>query len=207
MPTANALRDVPILLIDAADFTSRYAEVEGKRALLQHLQRILTDSARFFMPYGDVWSKWTRHGTGDGYYFVLDALPPQVALKYALAIGDALLEHNRQHGRDLPVRLRLVLAYGDVEWVDDQILSQAFAVAERFISFEPFKGYARTRAHPAALAMTSLISRGSPNSPTCTGRRSRSLTNTALPTQATYSAQVGTNPSNRPCRLPSASRF
>ncbi len=64
-----ALQHVPILLVDVADFTSKHRGVERQRVLLKFLQRLLTESARFFMPYGDVWSKWQRHGTGDGYYF------------------------------------------------------------------------------------------------------------------------------------------
>ena len=35
-----------------------------------------------------------RRGTGDGYYFLLDTLPPQVALQSALNLREALVEFN-----------------------------------------------------------------------------------------------------------------
>ena len=76
MPLSGPLQDTPILLIDVVDFTSRYERVELKRALLRYLQEILTDSARFFMPFGNPWEKWTRETTGDGYYFLFDSLTP-----------------------------------------------------------------------------------------------------------------------------------
>ncbi len=155
MPAAE-FKHIPILLIDVADFTSKYREVERQRALLRHLQQISTAGARFFMPYGDVWAKWRRHGTGDGYYFLFDAVPPQVALEYALRLGEELAAWNDEHP-DLPIRLRMALAVGDVEEVGDQYLSNAFAVAERLISYPPFKALCRDRAEPAALVATDLF--------------------------------------------------
>ncbi len=156
MPGERALRHVPILLIDAVGFT-RLAGVEERRAALRVLQEVLTQKARFFMPYGEVWEKWIRHGTGDGYYFVFDALPVHVALRYALGIGEALAERTSS---DLTLRVRMVLAVGDVEWVGDQILSDAFAVAERLISHPPFKRFGDSRAEPWALALTRLFHHG-----------------------------------------------
>ncbi|MCP3964058.1 MAG: SUMF1/EgtB/PvdO family nonheme iron enzyme [bacterium] len=154
MPSAD-LKHVPILLIDVVDFTSKYQGVESKRALLRHLQEILTASARFFMPYGDVWSKWQRLPTGDGYYFLFGGMPPQVALEYTLRLGEDLAAFNDGHP-DLTIRLRTVLALGDVERVGDQMLSEAFAVAERFISYRPFKELCARRSEPWALAATAL---------------------------------------------------
>ena len=63
-------QDVAILLIDIADFTKLYDSIQKKRLILNQLQEVLTDAAHFFMPYGNPWEKWTRHGTGDGYYFI-----------------------------------------------------------------------------------------------------------------------------------------
>lgn len=113
MSHSTTLQHIPILLIDVADFTSKYAGIERKRALLRYLQELLVESARFFMPYGDVWAKWRRHGTGDGYYFLFDAVPPQVALNYSLELAERLDGFNERH-EDLQLRLRQVLVIGDV---------------------------------------------------------------------------------------------
>jgi hypothetical protein len=82
---ANSLKHIPILCIDVQGFTTH--STEAQRTIIGRLQSMATEAARFFMPYGDAWTKWTRHGTGDGYYFLFDALPPQVALQYTLNIG------------------------------------------------------------------------------------------------------------------------
>lgn len=149
-------KQVPILLIDVAGFT----KIEGlpaKRALLERLQEALTAAARFFMPYGRVWEKWRRHGTGDGYYFIFDALPPAVALQYAVGIDGELAAAAARDETDLPIRLRMVLVIGDAELVDDQLLSDQFSIAERFVSFDRFKWYAEGLATPTALAIDSLF--------------------------------------------------
>jgi len=100
---------VPILLIDVVGFTSDYERVEHKRVLLRDLQELLGATARFYMPHGDPWKKWHRHGTGDGYYLLFDGLGPAVAAEYARRLGEALAELNAAHS-DVPIRLRQVLA-------------------------------------------------------------------------------------------------
>ena len=146
----DRLRDIPILLVDIVEFTTRYESTEDRRAVMRYLQKILTDAARLFMPYGNVWEVLRRHGTGDGYCASLVSIPPQVACKYALDICDRLAQYNASRGV-LPLHLRMVLVYGDVESQDDQILSNAFVVAERIISFEPFKQH--LKRHPTAFPL------------------------------------------------------
>jgi len=149
-------RDVPILLLDIADFTKNVG-VPKKRLLLEELQKVLTTAAHFFMPFGDPWGKWKRHGTGDGYYFLFDALDAVVAAQYALGIRAGLIETNRTLAGDALLRVRIVLAHGDAELVDDQILSEQFAEAERFISDSRFKTHAADLTAPAAIACTELF--------------------------------------------------
>ena len=36
----------------------------------------LAEATRFVMPHGDAWAQWRRHGTGEGYYCLFDALSP-----------------------------------------------------------------------------------------------------------------------------------
>ena len=156
MPPLPTYRDIPILLLDLASFT-KLEGVEKKRLAVQELQKVLTAAARFFMPFGDPWQKWKRHGTGDGYYFLFDALDAVVAAQYALAIRDELAAANRDRDGDITLRARIVLAHGDVELVDDQLLSESFAVAERFISDERFKKHSASLDHPAAIACTDLF--------------------------------------------------
>jgi len=90
------------------------------------------------------------------YYFVFDTVGVQVALKYALSIRAGLDAFNRATP-DMPIRLRMVLAFGDVELVDDQFLSEAFIEADRFISHPGFKKHAAASPNPAPLAATSLF--------------------------------------------------
>ncbi len=149
------MHHIPILSIDVQGFTTHPLEMQ--RTLLLRLQGMATDAARFFMPYGTVWAKWPRHGTGDGYYFIFDALSPQIALRYALNLDAALAAHNAQHGADLTIRLYAVLVLGDVERVDDQYLSMAFSDAARFLSHEPLKRYLDQQPQPMVLAMSSLF--------------------------------------------------
>ncbi|MBF0615002.1 MAG: tetratricopeptide repeat protein, partial [Magnetococcales bacterium] len=129
---------ISILLIDLADF-SRYTNMQTRGSALATLQTIATESARFFMPYGRVWDQWQPHGTGDGYCISLDSQPPQVALRYADNLAKAVTNHNRTHGQDLPLRLRMVLAHGDKEKIDDPLLSNAFTEAQRILSYHRFK--------------------------------------------------------------------
>ena len=58
-------RHTPILLIDIAGFTAEYDGRPRKRAVMRDLQNMLTESARFFMPFGDVWPKWRRRARGE----------------------------------------------------------------------------------------------------------------------------------------------
>jgi formylglycine-generating enzyme required for sulfatase activity len=148
-------KHIPILCIDVQGFTTHNTETQ--RTIVRRLQRMATDAARFFMPFGDPWTKWQRHGTGDGYYFPFDALSPQVALQYALNLEAALTAHNAQHGQDLVLRLYGVLVLGDVELVGDQYLSAAFSEAARFLSHQPFKDYLDHQERSMVLAMSSLF--------------------------------------------------
>jgi hypothetical protein len=148
-------KHIPILCIDVQGFTTHNTETQ--RTIVRRLQRMATESARFFMPYGDPWTKWKRQGTGDGYYFPFDALSPQVALQYALNLEAAVEAHNAQHGQDLMLRLYGALVLGDVELVGDQYLSDAFSEAARFLSHQPFKDHLERQERPMVLAMSSLF--------------------------------------------------
>jgi hypothetical protein len=130
---------------------------ETQRTIVRRVQYMATAAARFFMPYGDPWTKWKRQGTGDGYYFPFDALSPQVALQYALNLDAAVSAHNVQHGQDLVLRLYGALVLGDVELVGDQYLSDAFSEAARFLSHQPFKDSLERQERPMVLAMSSLF--------------------------------------------------
>lgn len=151
----QSMQHIPIFYMDVQGFTTHNTATQ--RTIIQRLQTIATAAARFFMPYGDPWAKWRRHGTGDGYYFVLDGLSPQVALQYAVQFDTQLARHNAQHGQDLALQLYGVLVLGDVELVGDQYLSEAFSEAARFLSHEPLKDYLQQQEYPMVLAMSALF--------------------------------------------------
>jgi len=74
---ATDFKNIPILLIDVANFSLTPSGTPGKRALITSLQEVLRAAASFFVPKGDPWEKWKewpRHGTGDGYYYLFDAV-------------------------------------------------------------------------------------------------------------------------------------
>ena len=149
-------RDVPILLVDVEGFASKYPDIAGKRAVLRRLQDALTQAARLFVPEGDVWSEWLRHDVGDGYYVVSATLTPQQELMYVRAVGENLTMSGRLGAScDVPnLRLRMVLALGNVERVEDQLLSDAFITARPFIDDPSFSQYAREMPEPTALILT-----------------------------------------------------
>lgn len=146
---------IPIFYVDTQGFTTYDADTQ--RTIVRRLQDLATEAARQFIPDGEVWSTWRRHGTGDGYYFLLIGASPQQALHYALCLNDALAAHNTQHGAALPLRLYGALDLGSVELVEDQYHGEALARVARFLSHEPFKDYAGRQEHPLALAMTALF--------------------------------------------------
>lgn len=146
---------IPIFCVDVQGFTTYNADTQ--KVIVQRLQDLATEAARQFVPDGEVWSTWRRHGTGDGYYFLLLAASPQQALHYALALNDILAAHNARHGLALPLRLYGALDLGRVELVNDQYHGEALARVARFLSHQPFKEYAGRQDHPLALAMTALF--------------------------------------------------
>ena len=77
---AEDKKNVPILCIDIERFTQQKPAVA--REIMTRLQEMANVCGKFFSPHSDPWKKWTRTGTGDGYYFVFDELSPRVALKY-----------------------------------------------------------------------------------------------------------------------------
>ncbi len=133
---------VPVLLVDVEGFTTH--SVPERRTILRRLQEKLTDCARFFMPLGDPWDKWTRHGTGDGYYFIFDGLGKDaalVAMEYARRLEEAFFRYNAEEAEGLPLRLRMGIVLGDVETVDDQFNSEVMCDAARFVDDPEFKNY------------------------------------------------------------------
>ena len=148
-------KHIPILCIDIEEFTGN--TLTEQRTILKRIQDILTESARFFMPFGDVWDVWKRIGTGDGYYFLLSGQPFQVALQYARKIDEALSDHNGEYGADLSIRMRMTLVIGDVERVGDQYLSEALSEAERFVSNPQFKRYLKDRSESSTVTCMSAL--------------------------------------------------
>ncbi len=51
----DIFKDIPILLIDVSSFTTQ--ETSRQRKVLQRLEGMLTDTAKFFMPYGGTYGQ------------------------------------------------------------------------------------------------------------------------------------------------------
>jgi len=143
--------------VDVQGFTTYNADTQ--QTIVRRVHDMATEAAREFIPEGEVWSTWRRHGRGDGYYFLLIGASPQEALHYALRFNAALEAHNAQYGAALTLRLYGALVLGDVNLLEDQnqYQSEAFSRAARFLSHQPFKDYSGQQPRPLALAMSALF--------------------------------------------------
>ncbi len=144
---SNQQKEVSIFLMDVIGFSTKEPRIQ--RLILQEMQKIINKTAKFFMPLGDPWAKWVRHGTGDGYYIIFDNLAPIVAYRFAMDLRNNVQIYNKNNP-DFPFDLRLVLTFGDIEWVDDQLLSIAMTEAESLISSTPVKS--SKEANPIAMS-------------------------------------------------------
>jgi len=85
---ADRWQHIPIFYVDVQGFTTYNADTQ--QTIVRRVHDMATEAARLFVPEGDVWSTWRRHGTGDGYYFLLIGASPQEALHYALRFNAVL---------------------------------------------------------------------------------------------------------------------
>ena len=79
---ADHWQRIPIFYVDGQGFATYNANTQ--QTIVRRVHDMATEAAREFIPDGDVWSTWRRHGRGDGYYFLLIGASPQEALQYAL---------------------------------------------------------------------------------------------------------------------------
>ncbi|MEK6767157.1 MAG: hypothetical protein AABY49_13155, partial [Planctomycetota bacterium] len=118
-------KEACIVELDIVGFTSRYKNQDEQREILRILQKLLDTAGKLILPYGSFSEKFQRHGTGDGYYVILDTIPPIVVLEFVNILSNGIEEHNKNFGPDLPMQFRCVLGFGSVETVGDQLLSHS----------------------------------------------------------------------------------
>ncbi|MBF0162549.1 MAG: AAA family ATPase [Magnetococcales bacterium] len=152
------MQQVPVLALDIEGFTQLQRTLPHRRAILGRLEELMVRSARFFIPHGSPLSILAYQGTGDGCYLVFQHYSFHIALKYTLDLAAALVAYNRGESDEaMRIRLRLVLAVGDVETVGGQYLADVFSEAARFLDHPPFKGYLKERGTDSVLALTALF--------------------------------------------------
>ncbi|MBF0626539.1 MAG: hypothetical protein HQL82_17265, partial [Magnetococcales bacterium] len=151
---SQTARHAPIVLLDIAGF-DLLPNIAAQRAVIRRLQELITRCAKPFVGYAEPWQVMPRHGTGDGYFITLGAFPSPVALRFALDLQQALVDDNPSHA-DFPLRLRVALTLGDVESVQDQLLSAAFIEAARLIDQAQVKALLE-RSPPLALVAAPLF--------------------------------------------------
>ncbi len=118
---------------------------------------MLDTAGKLILPYGSFSEKFQRHGTGDGYYVILDTIPPVVVLEFVNRLSNEIEEHNKNFGPGLPMQFRCVLGFGSVETVGDQLFGTVLSDAERLISDEIFKDYQNKSGKNLALFLTNLF--------------------------------------------------
>ena len=150
-------KEACIVELDIVGFTSRYKNQDEQREILRILQKLLDTAGKLILPYGSFSEKFQRHGTGDGYYVILDTIPPIVVLEFVNILSNGIEEHNKNFGPDLPMQFRCVLGFGSVETVGDQLFGSVLSDAERLISDETFKDYQRKSGKNLALFLTNLF--------------------------------------------------
>ncbi|MBF0583915.1 MAG: hypothetical protein HQL80_06730 [Magnetococcales bacterium] len=111
-------RHIPIVLIDIEGF-SQWGEVAQQRAVLQRFDRVLEEGLKPFIGFAKPREAVGWHDTGDGYYITMQTYPPAVAMRFAVDLEEGLARDNTLHP-DFPLRLRIGLCLGDVEWVGKQ---------------------------------------------------------------------------------------
>jgi broad specificity phosphatase PhoE len=150
--------DVCIVELDIVEFSS-YKNDDERREILLSFNGLLADAGKLILPHGSFNKKYPHHGTGDGFYIMLDAdTRCIVALEFVWRLKKALNDYNSNHG-DLPLKLRCVLGYGRVEWMEEakQFFGSVLTDAERLISDESFKQNQKKTEKNTVLFLTSLF--------------------------------------------------
>ncbi|MBF0133145.1 MAG: TniB family NTP-binding protein [Magnetococcales bacterium] len=166
-------RNSPIVLLDIVGF-DRLQGATQKREILRRFQDLITQCATPFVGFADPWKAIPRHGTGDGYYFTMDAFPSPVALRFALDLKKSLIQDNPKHP-DFPLYLRVALTLGDVETVEDQLLSDAFTEAARLIDQPRLRNLVRPPDEPMALVVSATFMENWSNHPKRDDKKLRPL--------------------------------
>ncbi|MEO5362950.1 MAG: hypothetical protein H7838_04930 [Magnetococcus sp. DMHC-8] len=152
------MRHVPVLALDIEGFTAPARSHTHRRVILTRAEALLVETARFFIPYGNPLQILGYQSTGDGWYLLFEHFSCQIALKYALDLTAALTARNRDEpDASLRIRMRQVLAMGDVEQVGSQLLADVFSEAARFLDHPPFKGYLQSATEDAVVVLAALF--------------------------------------------------
>ncbi|MEO5340470.1 MAG: SUMF1/EgtB/PvdO family nonheme iron enzyme [Magnetococcus sp. MYC-9] len=146
---------IPIVLIDMEGF-SRLGEAAEQRAVLLRLDRVLETALKPFTGYANPRTAVDWHGTGDGYYIAMGSYPSTVAMRFAVDLEKTLGGENARHP-DFPLRLRIGLCLGDVEWVGRQQLSRAYTEAARLVDHPWAREVLKQRKEHATVLVTSKL--------------------------------------------------
>jgi len=136
----------PPLLRVALDDGSTYAYERIRQLLDKAFADVMGTSITTFEP----------HGAFDGWYLNLEGLAShQDALDLVLAFERGVVDLDKRHGRDLPLRVRVVAGTGRVRVVDGHFLSDDYSRLQRYRESREFAAFAGER--PFALAITPLF--------------------------------------------------
>lgn len=157
MPTTIAANIMmPILLIDIVGHTT-YRDQDEQNQAMRKLQELLNLAGKSVSPYRPFMKSFPVETTGDGYYLLLEDLPSLVALRLTQALRQLLRQYQEDPKNALPLAVRLVLAYGNVQMVGDQLSGAVMAEANRLISDKGFKTYQQASGEPSALFASALF--------------------------------------------------
>ena len=147
--------DMSAVLLDIVDFRTRYKNENEQREVLRMLPILVEQAGKYLLPHGNFRLTFPRQGTGDGYKIQLDTIPPLPVLGFVQLLRNHLDEYNRLQP-DLTIQVRVVIGYGRVEIVEDQIYGTVLFEMERWSKSRNFQKYQATTQAATALFLTSL---------------------------------------------------
>ncbi|MBM3571953.1 MAG: hypothetical protein FJX52_06255 [Alphaproteobacteria bacterium] len=147
---------IPILLVGLKDFSPE--SIDARAELLRALDKLAGQCAGTLFPGAPKpLDHLSPHSVGDGFYLFFDNVRPAAALRFALDLKEAVARHQRDHGWDLKLRLRMVLGHGQPQLVGGHVLGEALIDIARVIDNAELRARLTTTDEAVAFAMSALF--------------------------------------------------
>ncbi|MEO5344821.1 MAG: hypothetical protein H7834_00405 [Magnetococcus sp. YQC-9] len=140
---ATDIKNVPIILTDIEGYTKLKTKPEI-RSVLKRLKVVYSTALKKITGRADPTDIFDLDSVGDGHYIVLKGCNVTDAMRFTLDMEQALMADNSK-GEDFPLRLRIGLALGDVEQMDEHSISIEKSEIERLVNNDSTRDILRNR--------------------------------------------------------------